>query len=264
MTHTLHRYDRGDGSPGDYVVLAMPASAMERQKAVAGEKEFLRRALAHGPVNVGDSAHGAGHRPQRHLGPAVHWRRDDAPDPAEVVERVDRPSAVSAVFDDLDAVGDFLAELKEARLGLSINLSAPVEDSREACRRAGLTRHSVEYSLGFLGGVERLPGEEALELCTMCGHGMISAGLAGKMADWVKTGRRSPGAAGRTLARFCNCGAFNPVRAERVLSRLGRAAPPPGPDDAPEGADDAPGGRDGPREGQGDASHGTAGRRGGP
>lgn len=218
MTHTLHRYDRTPRSvSGDYVVLAMPARAFPADAAVARQKEFLRRALAYGPVNVGDSAHGAARRPRRGLGPTVHWRRDEAPDPEAVVERVDRPSAVSAVFDDLDAACAFLEDLKDDPPGLSINLSAPTDEAREACRRVGLTRHSVEYSLGFMGRETRLPREDALALCTMCGHGMVSHGLAREMTERVRSGRRSPGEASETLARFCNCGAFNPARAERIL-----------------------------------------------
>lgn len=220
MTHTLHRYDRADRDvSGDYVVLAMPARGFPPEKAVARAKDFLRRALAYGPVNVGDSAHGAAHRPGRDLRPDVHWRRDDAPSPESVVEAVDRPSAVCAVFDDLDATCAFLADLKEDPPGLSINLSAPSEEVKAACRRVGLTRHSVEYSLGFLASEVRLPREDALELCTMCGHGMVSHGLAREMLERVRSGRRSPDAASRTLARFCNCGAFNPARARRILRR---------------------------------------------
>lgn len=201
------------------MVFAMPASGFPRDEAVAREKEFLRRALAHDPVNVGDSAHGAGHGPSAGLGPGVHWKRDDAPDHEKVVERSDRPSAVTAVFDAMEPVCAFLEELAEAQLGLSINLSAPADETKEICLRTGLTRHSVEYSLGFMGGTGRLPADPDLELCTMCGHGMVSARMAAEMADRVKTDRRSPRTASRTLARFCNCGAFNPARAERILRR---------------------------------------------
>lgn len=218
MTHTLHRYDGHHPPADDYIVLAMPARALPEEDAVRMEKEFLTRALEHGPVNVGDSAHGGQHRPQKGLGPAVHWHRDDEADPLSVIDRLDRKSAVSAVFDDVDAVCAFLAELKDDPPGLSINLSTSVEQAKAVCRRVGLTRHSVEYSLGFIGEPGSLPEGDTLELCTMCGHGMLSAGFSRKMTDRVKTGRSDPGRASRTMARFCSCGAFNPSRAKRILA----------------------------------------------
>lgn len=218
MTHTLHRYGSWDREARDYVVLAMPAAGFDPERAVAGEKAFLRMAISHGAVNLGDTSHGGCYHARHDLGPAVHWRRGDGRSSEDVVERVDGPSVVSAVFDELDAVCGLLADLKEADLGLSVNLSAPVEVAKEVCRRVGLTRHSVEYSLGFLGGDSKLPREDVLQLCTMCGHGMVSANLARKMVDWVRTGRRRPREAAETMARFCNCGIFNVARAERILA----------------------------------------------
>lgn len=217
MTHTLHRYGRREDLADDYVVLAMPAKGFDRSLAVERQKEFLSRALKHRPVNLGDSARGAWYHSKRGLRPSIHWSRPQRPEPQAVIGGVDGPSAVTAVFDDYEAVRAFVEELREADLGLSINVSAVVEKGDECCRETGLTRHSVEYSLGFFGRTERLPDETTLRLCTMCGHGMIGHGLARKMIDHVRTGRRTPEEASRTLARFCNCGAFNPSRAVRIL-----------------------------------------------
>ncbi|MBI3698403.1 MAG: hypothetical protein HY238_26635, partial [Acidobacteria bacterium] len=52
---------------------------------------------------------------------------------------------------------------------------------------------------------------------TMCGHGMVSFNMAKKMLDMVREGRRTPDQAVLTLARFCPCGVYNPVRARRLL-----------------------------------------------
>lgn len=224
MTHTLHRFGSRDDLSDDYVVLAMPAKGFDRAEAVERQKEFLRRALGHGPVNLGDSAHGASYRSEKGLRPSIHWRRPSAPTAAAVIDAVDGPSAVTAVFDNYEAALAFVRELREADLGLSVNLSALTERGAACCAETGLTRHSVEYSLGFFGRTDRLPDEETLRLSTMCGHGMIGHGLARKMIDRVKTGRRTPEEASRTLARFCNCGAFNPSRARRILARAGGTA----------------------------------------
>lgn len=224
MTHTLHRYGNAEDLADDYIVLAMPAKGFDRRKAVERQKEFLRRALKHGPVNLGDSAHGAWYRSRKGVNPLVHWRREAEPSPDDVVDAIDAPSAVTAVFDDYAAMEAFVAELREADLGLSINVSALVDRGAACCARAGVPRHSVEYSLGFFGRTERLPDEATLRLCTMCGHGMIGHGLARKMIGWVKAGRRTPEEGSRYLARFCSCGAYNPSRARRILERArGRA-----------------------------------------
>jgi hypothetical protein len=60
----------------------------------------------------------------------------------------------------------------------------------------------------------------------MCGQGMASHNFAKNkaMMDLAKEGRRHPRQAATCLARFCTCGVFNPVRAERVLeeARVGK------------------------------------------
>lgn len=217
MTHSLHRYGRYEDLTGDYIVFAMPARGLNDADAVRKEKEFLRRALKHGPVNIGDAKLGGQFRPGRDLTPMVHWRRDTAPDPERVIREVDAPGIVTAVFDDYDALVAFVGELVVADLGLSINVSSLADRAEACCRECGITRHAVEYSLGFQGRTDRLPEKPVLELSTMCGHGMISFGLASEMLKRVREGRRSPQEASRTLARFCVCSIFNPSRARRIL-----------------------------------------------
>jgi hypothetical protein len=214
----LHRFGAREDLTCDFIVFAMPARAHDPSDAIEKEKEFLRRALKHGPVNLGDAKKGGCFRPQKALGPSVHWHRDTEPDLQGVIASVDSPGIVAAVFDNYDSMASFVKELREADLGVSINISALADEAVRCCRDCGITRHSVEYSLGFLGRTEKLPEKEVLELSTMCGHGTISFGLASKMLDRVKSGRRTPREAARTLARFCVCSIFNPARAEEILS----------------------------------------------
>lgn len=217
MTHTLHRQGPAEDLDDDFLVLAMPPRALDEKAAVDRQKRFLRLALRHDPVNIGDTAHGAWYRARRGLRPTVHWRRESGPAPEDVIGGVDRPSPVTAVFDRFEALVAFVDTLRTEDLGLSINVSAVSSRAEACCASLGIPRHSVEYSLGFMGRTELLPREDVLRLSTMCGHGMISHALAEKMIAWVKTGRRTPDEASRTLARFCNCGAFNPRRAARIL-----------------------------------------------
>ena len=222
MTHTLHRYGKPEDFADDYIVTAMPARGFNDEGCVPKQQAFLRKALEHNPVNIGNSIKGAAHRATKDMRPTVHWHRDHSPDPDAVIEEVGRPTTVSAVFDNLEAVQAFVADLKELDLGLSINVSSMFESAKECCDAVGLTRHSVEYSLGFQGATEKLPQEKTRRLATMCGHGMISATMASKMEEWVRSGRRTPEQACAYLARFCACGSFNPSRAERILAEVAR------------------------------------------
>jgi len=149
--------------------------------------------------------------------PTSHWNRDLTPDFNAVIAGVDTPTTVAAVFDNRPAAEDFVKAVKEADLGLCINISTSIDGAEQCCHAAGIPRHSVGYSLGFEGKTEKLPASQVLTLSTMCGHGMVSHSLAKKMIDWVKEGRRTPDQAVTYMARFCSCGVFNPSRAKRVL-----------------------------------------------
>lgn len=218
MTHSLHRYGRREDLTGDYIVFAMPARGLHEEDAVEKEREFLRRALKHQPVNLGDAKRGGWYRPQTGLGPSVHWKRETRPDAEAVIQGVSERGIAAAVFDSYESMTAFVKELREIDLGVSINISALADLAHECCGECGIKRHSVEYSLGFSGRTDRLPEKEVLELSTMCGHGTISFALASKMLDRVRSGRRTPEEAARTLARFCVCSIFNPTRAEEILS----------------------------------------------
>lgn len=217
MTNTLHRYGDSESFYDDYIVFASPSNGNNDVGSIPKLKAFLEMALHYDPVNIGDPAHGGALRPSPELTAIANWHRDLKPDFRKVIDGIDEPASVAAVFDNQEAAEKFLKAVVEADLGLSINISTSVEGAQQCCRAAGITRHSVGYSLGFEGTTEKLPNTQLLKLTTMCGHGMISVSLAKKMVDWVKEGRRTPAEAVTYLARFCSCGIFNPARAKRVL-----------------------------------------------
>ncbi|OGB95450.1 MAG: hypothetical protein A3G35_04495 [candidate division NC10 bacterium RIFCSPLOWO2_12_FULL_66_18] len=224
MTNTLHRFGSRDSLRDDYIIFAMAARGINDQGAPPKLQTFLRLALKHHPINVGNAVKGGIFRASKALTPLAHWRRREFIAPEEVVESIDTCTTVSAVFDDPANLEAFLTELRGADLGISINIAALTDEARTCCQRAGITRHSVEYSLGFHGDLNRLPDRHVLELSTMCGHGMVAHNLAKKMLDWVKEGRRDPRQAATYLAKFCTCGIYNTTRAIRVLeeARVGK------------------------------------------
>jgi hypothetical protein len=224
MTNTLHRHGSREGLRNDFVVFAIPCRGKNEQDSVPKLKEFLRRASKYNPVNMGNGARGAIFRPNKKLNPLAHWFRKERLYREDVIEGVARPSTVAAVFDNREAVVQLIRELREVDLGLSVNVSALIEEAKECCRSAGLRRHSVEYSLKGMGRTERMAEERVLELSMMCGHGMISFNFSRKMIDWVRQGRRTPDQASEYLGRLCTCGVFNPARASSILreASLGR------------------------------------------
>jgi len=217
MTNTLHRYGDAESFRDDYVVFAMCARGKNDENAVPKLRKFLELALAFHPVNLGDAIHGGALRPSREMNPLAHWNRDAKPDFRAVIDGVDQLTTAAAVFDNRVAAEDFVKAMKDADLGLSINISTSVDGAEQCCHAAGIARHSVGYSLGFEGKREKLPSERVLAISTMCGHGMVSHALAQKMLDWVREGRRTPEQAAGYLTRFCSCGVFNPARAARLL-----------------------------------------------
>lgn len=217
MTNTLHRYGDAASFHDDFVVFATTCRGKNDKGSVPKLKKFLELALAYNPVNLGDTRHGAALRPSRNLHPLVHWKRSITPDFRAVIEGVDSPATVRAVFDDRESAEQFVKAVKDADLGLSVNISTYIEGAEGCCCAAGIPRHSIAYSLGFEGKREKLPRSQVLALSTMCGHGMISASLVQKMIDYVKEGRRTVDEAASYLTRFCPCGILNTTRAKRIL-----------------------------------------------
>jgi hypothetical protein len=59
-----------------------------------------------------------------------------------------------------------------------------------------------------------------MEITTMCGHAMVSRGLIGILAEKIKKREMTPEQAGLELAKPCQCGIFNPVRAARLMEEF--------------------------------------------
>jgi len=206
MTNTLHRQGTPESLKHDYVIFAHTAKGITREGSASKLREFMRICLKYHPENIGESKQG-------------NILQDDI-DIHRLISNLGDGAVASAVFTDLDTLQKVIEELIRANLGISINISGLLDEVQTCCRKAGLTRHSGEHSLGFWGARDRLPERELLELNTLCGHGMVSFNLIRKMIDHVKLRRLTPGKAAKILAKCCECGVFNPTRAERLLENL--------------------------------------------
>ncbi|MGI6604766.1 MAG: hypothetical protein GX062_04910 [Firmicutes bacterium] len=208
MTHTLHRIGSYNDLTEDYVFLMMPSKGINVEGSGEKLRTFLEMALRHNPVIIGDARKGN----------AYHQGGID-----NLLANIEDQAVVQAVFDNKETVVTLLKELKEADLGMSVVVSGIATEVHEACRQAGLERHTVEHSLGRWGRTDKLPPRQILEITNMCGHSMVPAQLVYNMLADIRTGRRTAENAAGELAKPCMCGIFNTKRAARLLAALAEA-----------------------------------------
>jgi hypothetical protein len=206
MTNTLHRRGEMETLRHDYVIFVHTAKGKNREGSADKIREFMRICLKYNPVNMGDVKQG------NVLQDDIEFER--------LLATLGDGTVGTAVFTDLDTLRQVVEELIRADLGICINITGLLDEVKECCRKAGITRHSAEHSLGVWGATDRLPEREVLEFNTMCGHGMVSFNLIRKMIEQVRLRRMAPKQAARMLAKCCECGAFNPNRAEALFERM--------------------------------------------
>ena len=216
MTNTLHRYGHSESFRDDYIIFAIPSKGKNEEDCIPKLKEFLRICARYNPCNMGNGNRGS-IAPEKSLGPTAHWKRDSKPDWEKVIEGVNKPGTVSAVFASSEQAHACMKEIVAADFGISVNMSTSVENAQRAAAACGIKRHSVEYALAFHDPHDHLPNSQILALSTMCGHGMVSFNMARKMLDMVREGRRTSEQAVATLTRLCPCGVYNPERAKRLI-----------------------------------------------
>jgi hypothetical protein len=113
-----------------------------------------------------------------------------------------------------------LKKIKRVNNGRSVVVSGMIDDIDDCLRNLGKRMHTVQYSLGYFGKIERLPDDEILEVTTMCGHHMISTELVKKLAREIRIGRLTTKEASLSMEKLCVCRIFNRVRAEEILERM--------------------------------------------
>jgi len=202
MTNTLHRKGTAESLRGDFVVFTTPSGPVPDlvQKLI----RFTRICLKYEPVNMNHVDRDGMHRI----------------DPRHIQEEMSRKIGMTATFDNPEALAGVIRELKEADLGISINVSGLLDEVKACCNDVGMERHSAEQSLGVFGNTHLLPRWPVVEINALCGHGLVSFNLISKVVDEVKSERMTPGDGAYHLAKPCQCGAFNPTRARLVLEQL--------------------------------------------
>lgn len=227
MTNTLHRLGTPETLHHDFIVFAMAGKGYNDEGALEKARTFLRTAIKYRPVNMGNALINSLYRPDQNLSffKLYFIGRQEKTTYEKLIDEMPGPGSAAVVFDNADTVTDFVREVKNLDLGLSINISAMVDDTRDICGEVDITPHAVEYTLGFHGATEKLPDQDVLSISTMCGHGMVSPNFTKKMLDRVKEGRMSPREASTCMAKFCVCGVFNTSRAMAILNRVRKGEP---------------------------------------
>ncbi|MGI6128922.1 MAG: hypothetical protein ACOYEO_02360 [bacterium] len=205
MTHSLYRRGDYESLKNDYVLISRPAMGINHEGCAPKLQRSLQIIFGVGPTNLGSLTTG-----ETIVGGL---------DPDDVIASMEDNSPIMCCFSEREKVVEVLRKLKEAELGISVVLTGLLDDVQAICDEIGLKAHSVNMSLGVHGNTELLPEEEVLRIATMCGHGMVAAGLVRHMRKAVNEGKVSPEEAATVLAQPCLCGIFNTKRAAALLSK---------------------------------------------
>jgi len=204
MTHTLHRKGDADSLKEDYVLLVLTEENVNRD----GSEDKIRQIWEvfsrneKDLVNFGTAYAGNSHNTS-----------------IESIKKAAPPLA-HAVFKDRNTLKACLKEIKDRDFGISIVVSGLYEDVEKLIREIGLTPHTVNLSLGIHGNTDRLPDESILDITTMCGHHMVSSNLVKEMGEKIKKEKMTHKEAAIELSKLCDCGIFNPYRAEKLLRKM--------------------------------------------
>lgn len=201
MTHSLHRFGDRESLREDFVWLTYQTKGVNDKNLAPIMREIVAIAEESGTINWGDVKTGS----------------VLAVSAGEIKSRLKDSSRIRGVFTSRQQVVEFLKRLKERDFGQSVVISGLLDEVLAACREAGLTPHTINFSLGIWGKKELLPEEDILAITSMCGHHLISPNLVRTLRERVRAGRLSAEKAARTLGRLCPCGIFNPERTRRLL-----------------------------------------------
>lgn len=228
MTHTNHRRGSVESLKTDFVILAMIDPQVKAQHTYRGSlrkriRRFLEICARHNPIAlVARTPSGErlrylkGWKPEMNSG--IH--RVSKIDEITRCEELADEGIGHAVFTSRKAVEEVLRELKEADLGLSIVVSGIFDEVFDICKEIGLKPHTVNMSLGTWGNTGLLPEDQTLQICTMCGHAMISPRLVRFQIERVRRGVVTSEEAAVELGKQCTCNIFNIVRAVEIINKM--------------------------------------------
>ena len=203
MTHSLHRSGDIASQKKDFVWFMYQTKGVNDKNIKPKALEFIAVAEAVGSENWGDVK----------TGPTVMCST------REIIDNLSDKSRLRGVFTKRGQVVAFLKQIKAKDLDMSVVISGVLSEVLPACEEAGVTPHSVNYSLGVWGRKDKLPDDTTLSITTMCGHHMISPRFVKYIMKRVEKGKLSPEEGALELATFCYCGIFNQIRCADIIKK---------------------------------------------
>ncbi|MBW2622860.1 MAG: hypothetical protein JRD68_08120 [Deltaproteobacteria bacterium] len=203
MTHTLNRKGLSEANPGEEIVVLCMINQQEIEQKQERMDSIVETVLKYKPDNIIGAPGGLNEEQLR--------------------ERLPRGSIITAVFNNMDDVRKLVGEMKSKKLGISMVLSGLFSDVRDICISNGLTEHTYNISLGVFGKTDKLPEEKVLEITTQCGHALISPNLVKHVVQKINREKMTAAEGARMLTKPCVCGIGNPLRMEKLLTKIAAA-----------------------------------------
>jgi hypothetical protein len=201
MTHSLHRSGDIESQKKDFNWFMYQTKGVNDKDIKDRALEFIAAAEACGSENWGDVK----------TGPTTRFSVE------EICDKLSDKSRLRGVFTRREQIVEFLKIMKEKDTGLSVVATGVLSEVLPACKEAGVTPHSVNYSLGVWGKKDKLPDDVTLSITTMCGHHMIPPKFVKSIMEKVEKGKLTPEEGAIKLANFCYCGIFNHIRCADII-----------------------------------------------
>jgi len=203
MTHSLHRSGDIESQKEDFVWFMYQTKGVNDVNIKPKALEFIEVAEAVGSENWGDVK----------SGPKLRYPIE------EIKAKISDKSRLRGIFTKKRQVVDFLKRIKAKDLGMSVIVTGVLSEVVPACKEAGVTPHSINYSLGVWGKKDKLPDDTTLSITTMCGHHMIPPKFVNHIMKRVKKGKMTSEEGAKALAEFCYCGIFNHIRCANIIEK---------------------------------------------
>ncbi len=201
MTHSLHRSGDIDSQKKDFVWFMYQTKGVNDVDIKPKALEFIKIAEEVGSENWGDVK----------TGPKLRYPIE------EIKDNLSDSSRIRGIFTKKSQVVEFLKRVKEKDLGMSVIVTGVLSEVIPACKEAGVTPHSINYSLGVWGKKDNLPSDVTLSITTMCGHHMIPPKFVDSVLKSVKKEKLTPEEGAKKMAEFCYCGIFNHIRCADII-----------------------------------------------
>jgi len=201
MTHSLHRSGDIESQKKDFNWFMYQTKGINDVDITPKALAYIEAAEAVGSENWGDVK----------TGPVTRFTSE------EIKAKLSDKSRIRGVFTRPDQVVGFLKRIKEQDLGMSAVITGVLSEVLPACKEAGVTPHSVNYSMGVWGRKDKLPDDVTLSVTTMCGHHMIPPKFVSHVMKQVESGKMTPEQGAIRLSDFCYCGIFNQVRCAEII-----------------------------------------------